>query len=528
MAAVGSNGAKSQEEIDFERAIAMSLAESGPQPATNGQQAGSSSLPGVGYGYGERPVQSSPYPTLHHAKAAPAGPSKQLEEEDPDLAAAIRASLADVAAASPPVASSSSTPYQPYQASAPYIPQAPTAPSVPSYELAMSEFDALDAFSNVLPARQVSLDDANELFYRADRHRGKMLRGLEDSRVKAEMLDELNAKLQRAVRLYDSLLERRLSSYRHSYQQPQQQYNQPYQQPRQQYYQPSQQAQQNPHSQFQPANQQDVQRYTSPAPAQQAHTPYNPVYGLQYGASTSSPALDQQHTGYDSGAPNLHRQSSLAYDNQPYSSEDPQQQHHDHMHARQPGSEERQNVHVPQYSDGAYTPHPSVPYMSPPLNQEPALHPAGEAAAPPFQPQQDFNFPTSPSRQIHVPLVAEHQTMEAVPMSDTPLSQGAPHAGFDVNANGHRDANDVVAYGQQSQAPMQLLQHQRPPQQLFDAQGHKLKLQGMYSSASFPSVPQLPVGGLPNAHNGELTNYNEHNHEAHEPVKKQEEALIEF
>jgi growth factor-regulated tyrosine kinase substrate len=215
---------RSQEELDFEQAIAMSLAESGSasQHNTSGfaQANSTNTLPGVGYGYEPRPSQP-PAAVPGSSDTESLMPSKQLESEDPDLAAAIRASLAEVAAAqrNQPIATTSSAPYHasaPPTSSYSYTPQQPAAvPSVPSYELAMAEFDALDSFSNALArnAQHIAPDDANELFYRADRHRGKMMRAMQDADVKSQTLFELNQKLQRAVRLYDALLERSIGQY---------------------------------------------------------------------------------------------------------------------------------------------------------------------------------------------------------------------------------------------------------------------------------------------------------------------------
>lgn len=222
IASVPSTSRKTQEDLDFERAIAMSLAESSATSnasAPPSSYSQSNALPGVGYGYEARSSQSynvsQPTSTPAASALAEPGPmpSKQLEDEDPDLAAAIRASLAEVqphsSTSQPSDKQYSNTPSAPYV----YTPQHVPQPSVPSYELALAEFDALDSFSAVLPARQVSMDDANELFYRADRSRAKMIRALEDTAIKTDMLAELNGKLQRAVRLYDNLLERRISRY---------------------------------------------------------------------------------------------------------------------------------------------------------------------------------------------------------------------------------------------------------------------------------------------------------------------------
>ena len=219
MAVSAERAGKSQEEIDFEKAIAMSLADGQNQTAVPNAHA-QGKLPGVGYGYEVRPSRPPTTAILQQSSGmASLEPSKQLEEEDPDLAAAIRASLAD---ATPPSISTSLSGSVNQRSTYTYTPQTLAAPTVPSYELAMSDSDSLDSFSKVLPARQINIEDANELFYRADKNRGKMMRALEDSEVKTDMLGEINRKLQTAVRLYDSLLERRIGRHhqpsQHSYQ----------------------------------------------------------------------------------------------------------------------------------------------------------------------------------------------------------------------------------------------------------------------------------------------------------------------
>lgn len=75
-----------------------------------------------------------------------------------------------------------------------------------------------------------------------------------------------------------------------------------------------------------------------------------------------------------------------------------------------------------------------------------------------------------------------------------------------------------------SDAPAQHQGSQPAEQAIYDNSGNKLRLQGYYSAASFPSVPSMPVGGLPSAPNAEIR---EHAIQQEQP-KKPEEMLIEF
>ena len=64
---------------------------------------------------------------------------------------------------------------------------------------------------------------------------------------------------------------------------------------------------------------------------------------------------------------------------------------------------------------------------------------------------------------------------------------------------------------------------------VYDSDGAKLRLQGYYSAASFPSVPALPVGGLPQAPNGAIPERLQHaNEERQQDLGRREEMLIQF
>lgn len=482
-------------------------------------------------------------------------PTKQMEEDDPDLAAAIRASLADAPPA--PTTSISQQPYQynGYQASAPYVPQAPIQASVPSYELAMSEFDALDSFSNAIPARQVSIDDANELFYRADRHRGKMIRSLEDSQVKAEMLDELNRKLQRAVRLYDSLLERRVASYNQPYQ--------PYQpyQPQHQHYQ-QQYAEQQPQQYASMPQQQHTQQYASSV--QHHQQPFAMLTGASPQPAMYAPAqqphampqLQRQasvpHQVAHPHAPELHRQASLAQSHR--SSQQYQQPVHDERHQQTPQYPQQYASHsepayhqqqAQQRSDAQQIAQPTrQPYYGPP-EQQPYVSPSTQASAlPPMSPPmgthglpQDFNYPSSPQRSNGASLPAENAPSSlsyepaalaaAATMQSPRLESGLLQNGY-AHDPPQQPALQISGPLQQGHAPQGNLSDTNA---MYDAAGNKLRLQGYYSANSFPAVPQVPVGGLPIAPNGALTTHDYDQKERHheqEVQQKEEAALIEF
>lgn len=488
------NGSKkSQEEIDFERAIALSLAES-KSSAPSDPYAQPSSLPGVGYGYEAKPSKPTPA-----SQPAAAMPSKQLEEEDPDLAAAIRASLAEAQ----PQASTSAAASAPPKSSYVYAPA--VQPSAPSYELAMSEFDALDSFSNALRDPHIRPEDANELFTRADRHRGKMYRALEDAHAKSSMLSELNQKLQHAVRLYDSLLERNISRYNQPYQQsaPQQYYQNPQPQPQYQPYQAGPQYQtQQP---YQPAPSQS--RVLSPQQQQQ----YAPV------APTVQPQSSyeaQENRNYAPPGPAQYEHSYQHQDHQPYSIQDP------HSYEQpQAGEPQRQ----PQ--DVAYTAEQAP--MSPAQQHDMSVYAAGQAQPPSANVDEQYYNPYPaeiheqpisyqspngyPQQNFEQQPVQYHDPQEQQNGQDQQYvsSQGLDGASHHATTVKHgTQANPVEGASQPPSTNM--------PNGRF---------QGFYSAASFPAVPSMPVGGLPTAPKGELA---EQDSARQQEESRKEEALIEF
>ncbi|KAK9900166.1 hypothetical protein P389DRAFT_192454 [Cystobasidium minutum MCA 4210] len=497
------NGSKkTREELDFERAIALSLAESSSS-APSDPYAQSSSLPGVGYGY-----EAKPSKPLTSTQAPASMPSKQLEEEDPDLAAAIRASLAEVQ----PQASTSAAASAPPKAAYSYAPV--IQPSVPSYELAMSEFDALDSFSNALRNPHTRSDDANELFMRADRHRGKMYRALDDAHAKSSMLNELNQKLQHAVRLYDSLLERNISKYNQPYQQapPQQQYyqqriGQPYQTP------PTY----NPQSTHYPQSAQPMNNAQNPQQYSYAQQSYpQQAYSGPPVAEHASPPKMQHSASYHQEGQAYPAQPTVEYN---HAQNIPHDQNSQAMYAEQAPGSPQQQYGGPVYAGQALQAAPSNPdeqyYNAYPAEAGGEQHQSymqNGAHTQAYESTQDAGTLYAPpssypaAQQSQESQYADQQHYEAAyqqPTMPSDPSQVAP--------------NDVQAV----QPPAQTSPHDHA------APGKALngRFQGYYSAASFPAVPSMPVGGLPAAPKGDVVHHEERPHQVEQ---KKEEALIEF
>ncbi|KAG6816423.1 hypothetical protein H0H87_006160 [Tephrocybe sp. NHM501043] len=148
-------------------------------------------------------------------------PSKQSiaeEEDDPDLRAAIEASLREANALRPsaPVALEfPRTEYSGpgYSQSYPPSSQLPIAPTAPNYDLDPLESDAILTFSQTIDqveaqgGRDISRYPAvNELYDKANGLRPKLALSLDDAGRKEQILSDMHDKLSQAVKLYDRLL----------------------------------------------------------------------------------------------------------------------------------------------------------------------------------------------------------------------------------------------------------------------------------------------------------------------------------
>ncbi|TFY81794.1 hypothetical protein EWM64_g2216 [Hericium alpestre] len=158
-------------------------------------------------------------------------PQNEGEEDDPDLKAAIEASLreanapkpsAPIAVETPRVEQAPSFAYpgagysQSYPPTA--VPSQPQAPALPNYDLEALESDTILTFSQTVEqvqaqgGRDMSRYPAvTQLYEKANSLRPKLAMSLDDSGRKEEMLTEMHEKLSQAVKLYDKLLTEQLS-----------------------------------------------------------------------------------------------------------------------------------------------------------------------------------------------------------------------------------------------------------------------------------------------------------------------------
>ncbi|KXN86152.1 Vacuolar protein sorting-associated protein 27 [Leucoagaricus sp. SymC.cos] len=132
------------------------------------------------------------------------------DEDDPDLKAAIEASLREANAPQP------SAPLEiPKIEHAPYnyVPTQPPLPKVPTYDLDPTETDAILTFNQTVGqveangGRDLSRYPAvTELYEKASRLRPKLALSVDDAGRKEQMLSEMHDKLSQAVKLYDQIL----------------------------------------------------------------------------------------------------------------------------------------------------------------------------------------------------------------------------------------------------------------------------------------------------------------------------------
>ncbi|KAN0138637.1 ubiquitin binding protein [Lactarius tabidus] len=195
---------------DLERAIQLSLEEAGAHG--HGRP-----------GYVSHPPDSWSEPPLveHNSRRS----TQAEEEEDPDLKAAIEASLREANAPRPsaptgletPRAKQSSFSYAGQGPSQPYLPSAapaePSVPALPNYDLAPSESDAIITFSQTIEQVQAHgggnmsrFPEVTQLLDNANNLRPKLARSLDDAGRKEELLTDMNNKLAQAVKLYDHIL----------------------------------------------------------------------------------------------------------------------------------------------------------------------------------------------------------------------------------------------------------------------------------------------------------------------------------
>ncbi|EGN92709.1 hypothetical protein SERLA73DRAFT_117010 [Serpula lacrymans var. lacrymans S7.3] len=197
------------------------------------------SLEEVGAAHGNRrpgyvPAQPAPSswqvsePPLVDRNTRPGHDSSEVDEDDPDLRAAIEASLREANAPKPSAPIIVQPPPEPAQPSygnvgysqsyPPTVTPTPSAPKLPNYDLEPLESDAILTFSQTVEqvhaqgGRDISRYPAvNELYDKANSLRPKLAMSMDDTGRKEQLLSEMHDKLSQAVKLYDNLLSEQVS-----------------------------------------------------------------------------------------------------------------------------------------------------------------------------------------------------------------------------------------------------------------------------------------------------------------------------
>ncbi|KAJ2926884.1 hypothetical protein H1R20_g10218, partial [Candolleomyces eurysporus] len=242
----------------------------------------------------------------------------QMEDDDPDLKAAIEASLREANAPRPsaPMAEPTSG-YSDYQPSSTVNATLPPPSVIPHYDLDPLETDTILTFNQTVEQVEASggrdlsrYPAVTELYDKASGLRPKLAMSLDDTGKKQEVLSDMHSKLSEAVKLYDQILTHQVSQPRwrsavaspttaptyqpamnayHTGYNPQWQQQQPAYPAEQQYATPSSPPQQ----QSQWVQQQPQQQY-APAPSAPQLSPTVPQQVPSQFAPTSSSYMQQQ------------------------------------------------------------------------------------------------------------------------------------------------------------------------------------------------------------------------------------------
>ncbi|KAG6333176.1 hypothetical protein ID866_5913 [Astraeus odoratus] len=211
-----SSSARDLADAELQRAIQLSLEE-------------------VGASRHRRPGYTPHQPTWYSAPSEPpivdhsTRPNRSVpveEEDDPDLRAAIEASLREANMPKPsapvdvqPVEDSHSTSYAGLpQSYPPTVTPMPAVSKLTNYDLEPLEADAILTFSQTVEQVEVQGNGdmsrypaVGELYDKANALRPKLAMSLDDAGRKEQLLSEMHDKLSQAVKLYDKLLTEQIS-----------------------------------------------------------------------------------------------------------------------------------------------------------------------------------------------------------------------------------------------------------------------------------------------------------------------------
>ncbi|KAJ6498086.1 vacuolar sorting-associated protein Vps27 [Mycena vitilis] len=437
-------GARELADAELQRAIQLSLQEVG---AANGH-----ARPGY------TPYQPEPTswqytePPLVDRSTHP----KASEEDDPDLRAAIEASLRESNAPRPSAPMAVETPRteEPgfaynngpgYSQSYPpgVIPPQPAA-KIPTYDLEPLESDAILTFSQTVEQVQgqggrdmARYPAVNELYDKANSLRPKLALSLDDAGRKEQMLSDMHDKLSQAVKLYDKLLTEQVVHPR--WRSPEPVANPAYQQ----------------------ANSSYSTGYNTANGYAQWQAPPNPV------AAPPPPPQQQQYTPRAEPAqpqwlPQQQQYAEPQHQQQQYAPPPPAQQY-----APTPSAPPQPLPSSPSPAQLQYQPvpshHPPVSYApqhrsTPSFQQKP---PAGYAQSPPPQTQYASVAPPTPQLpKSHSPGLSRHNTVSYASPSSPPLANNTYPARSSTISHPAAPSQQVA----QPQAPPPPQQQQRPAQ----------------------------------------------------------------
>ncbi|KAJ6456139.1 vacuolar sorting-associated protein Vps27 [Mycena sanguinolenta] len=463
-------GARELADAELQRAIQLSLQEVGA--------AGGHARPGY------TPYQPEPSswqytePPLVDRSTHPR--TQTSDDDDPDLRAAIEASLRESSAPRPSAPMAIETPRTEqqgfaynqgpgYSQSYPpgVVPPQPVA-KIPSYDLEPLESDAILTFSQTVEQVQgqggrdmTRYPAVNELYDKANSLRPKLALSLDDAGRKEQILSEMHDKLSQAVKLYDKLLTERVVHPR--WRSPQPVANPPYQQANSSY-----------------------------------STGYNTVNGYNQWQAPQNPAEappQQQQYAPEPAQPSWFPQQAQYAEPHQYASPAPIQQYASPVAAAPPPPQFVQSPASPSVAQ-QYQPQPGPSHQTlPPVSFAPQPQPPVQQQHPHAQlpPQTQYASPIpTPSHlppQSHSPTLSRHNTIAYASPSSPPVANNAYLSRSSTISHPAAPRQQVS----QQPTPQQPQQQQIPHQPQYQQPTHQPPQQPQYMSSPPPTLPVFPV-----------------------------------